>query len=85
MSIATHATRSTKLRGSGMNSVRSHMSLLRSLARRLGAVLTINMALLAELGLPAVRKDGGKVQPCQRDEICGAGIAPTYLGSGRFE
>ena len=56
MFVATHATRSTKLHRSGMKSVRSHMSLLRSLARRLGA-LAIDMALLTELGLAAVRKD----------------------------
>jgi hypothetical protein len=45
-----------------MNSARSHVPLLRSLARRLAAVPTIDMALLAELGLPTVRKDACKVQ-----------------------
>ena len=61
MFVATHATRSTKLLRSGMKSVRSRMPLLRSLARRRGTH-TIDMALLAELGLPAVRKDACKVQ-----------------------
>ena len=51
MFIAAHATRSSKLRRSGMNSIRSHMPLLRSLARRLGAELTIDMALLPIAGV----------------------------------
>ena len=61
MFVATHARRSTKLCRSGMKSVRSHMPLLRSSARRLGA-LTIAMALLAELGLPARSKDARTMQ-----------------------
>ena len=82
MFVATHATRSTKLHRSGMKSVRSHMPLLWSLARRLGA-LAIDMALLAELGLPAVRKDKCKVQPPRAHLTAALSPASWLRGAGK--
>ena len=78
MFVATHAARSTKLHRSGMKSVRSHMPLLWSLARRLGA-LTIDMALLAELRVPAARKDACNVQPYPAIWLLVAAIALLAL------
>ena len=57
MVVATRATRSLKLRRSGMWDPTVFMPLLRSLARRLEAVLTIDISLLTELERSVVKKD----------------------------
>jgi hypothetical protein len=56
MFVAMRATRSIKLRRSDMWDLMVFMPLLRSLARRLEAVLTIDISLLTELERSVVKK-----------------------------
>ena len=58
MFVATRATRTIKLRRSGMSNVGSHMPLLRGLAWCLGALLAIHMP------LPMNHVAAGSVSAC---------------------
>ena len=57
MFVASRAGPSIKLHRSDMWDLMMVMPLLRSLARRLGAVLTIDISLLTELDRAVVKKD----------------------------
>ena len=62
MFVAMRATPCIKLRRSDMWDLMVYMPLLRSLARRLGAVLTIDISLLTELERSVVKEDACAVQ-----------------------
>jgi hypothetical protein len=69
MFVAMRATLSIKLRRSDMWDLMVFMPLLRSLARRREAVLTIDVSLLTELERSVVKKDACAVQGFVKDFV----------------